>query len=134
MSRKFKTARVDRLISANYWRKAREFRESMNSALAERRANAAVLNAIHCAISASDALCVRLAGLRSASRHHGDAVRLLAELFPQGEGRRQADHLGTILAKKNELEYQERLFSLEKAVSLAKHAERLFEWVRTQIE
>lgn len=134
MTRKSKTTRVHRAVSGNYWQKAKEFRESMHHALAERQANSAALNAIHCAISAADALCVRLGGIRSASRHHGDAVRLLAELFPEGEGRRQADRLGTILAKKNELEYQERLFSLEEASNLAKYAERLFEWVRSQIE
>lgn len=134
MSTKRRARQVPKAHSANYWRKAQEFRESMNRALAERQANAAALNAIHCAISAADALCVHLAGLRSASKHHGDAVRLVAELFPKGEGRRQADRLGAILAKKNELEYQERLFSLEEASSLVKYTERLFQWVREQLE
>ncbi len=133
MTRKIRTARVEKAASPNYWKKAEEFRETMNKALAEDQSNAAALNAIHCAISAADALCVHLSGMRSASKDHADAVRLVAELFPEGEGRRQADRLGGILAKKNELEYQDRLFSHEEAANLAKNAERLFQWVRGQI-
>jgi hypothetical protein len=133
MTRKFKTARVAPALSGHYWKKASEFRNSMNRALAERQPNAAGLNAIHCAISAADAVCVHLSGKRSSSKEHGDAVRLLAELFPQGEGRRQADRLGAVLAKKNEVEYEERLFSYEEAARLAMQAERLYEWVRDQM-
>ncbi len=61
-------------------------------------------------------------------------MRLLAKLFPEGEGRRQADRLGAIVAKKNELEYLDRLLTLEEAARLAKNAERLFQWVRSEIE
>jgi hypothetical protein len=37
------------------------------------------------------------------------------------------------LAKKNEVEYEERLFSYEEAARLAMQAERLYEWVRNQM-
>jgi hypothetical protein len=133
MTAKSKTSKVNPAMAGNYFAKAKEYRDSMNEALAAGRANAAALNAIHCAISTADGLCVRFAGKRSASKDHSDAVRLLAECFPDAEGRRQADRLGAILTKKNQVGYEERLFNQNEAGSLAKQVERLFAWASTKI-
>ena len=46
---------------------------------------------------------------------------------------RQANRLGIILAKKNQVEYEERMFSQAEAVSLAKQVERLFGWVASKM-
>ena len=75
MTAKTRTTAVHSGLAENYFRKAQEYRDSMNQALAERRANAAALNGIHCAISAADSLCVRYHGKRSSGKDHGDAVR-----------------------------------------------------------
>jgi hypothetical protein len=133
MTAKSKTSAVHSSGAENYLKKAREYRDSMNQALADHRANAAALNGIHCAISAVDSLCVHFHGKRSSSKDHSDAVRLLAELFVDEESRRQANRLGMILAKKNQVEYEERIFSQAEAVSLAKHVERLFAWVASRL-
>ena len=133
MTAKSKTSAVHSSLAENYFRKAGEYRDSMNQALADRRPNAAALNGIHCAISAADSLCVRFHGKRSSSKDHSDAVRLLAELFPDAETRHQADRLGTILAKKNQVEYEERMFSPTEALNLAKQVERLFAWVASRM-
>jgi hypothetical protein len=105
----------------------------MNQALAERRPNAAALNGIHCAISAADSLCIRFHGKRSSSKDHSDAVRLLAELFADAEAQHQANRLGTILAKKNQVEYEERVFTEAEAANLVKQVERLFSWVASRL-
>jgi hypothetical protein len=128
MTAKSKTSAVHSSLSENYFKKAQEYRDSMNQALADRRPNAAALNGIHCAISAADSLCVHFHGKRSSSKDHSDAVRLLAELFADAETRRQANRLGVILEKKNQVEYEERMFSQAEALSLAKQVERLFSW------
>jgi hypothetical protein len=133
MTAKSKTSAVHSSLAENYFRKAREYRDSMNQALAEHRPNAAALNGIHCAISAADSLCVHFHGKRSSSKDHGDAVRLLAELFADEEARHQANRLGIILAKKNQVEYEERMFSHAEAASLAKQVERLFTWVASRM-
>jgi hypothetical protein len=132
MTSKSRTSAVHASLAKNYFRKAGEYRDSMNQALADRRPNAAALNGIHCAISAADSLCVCFHGKRSSSKDHSDAVRLLAELFADEEARRQANRLGIILAKKNQVEYEERMFSQEEAASLAKQVERLFDWVASR--
>jgi len=133
MKAKSKTSAVHSSLAENYFRKASEYRDSMNQALADRRPNAAALNGIHCAISAADSLCVRFHGKRSSSKDHSDAVRLLAELFADEEARHQANRLGIILTKKNQVEYEERLFSSGEAVNLAKQVERLFAWVASRM-
>ena len=133
MRTKPKTSAVHSSMAQNYFRKAGEYRDSMNQALADHRPNAAALNGVHCAISAADSLCVRFHGKRSSSKDHSDAVRLLAELFPDEETRHQANRLGTILAKKNQVEYEERMFSQAEALSLVKQVERLFAWVASRM-
>jgi len=133
MKAKSKTSAVHSSLAENYSRKAGEYRDSMNQALADRRPNAAALNGIHCAISAADSLCVCFHGKRSSSKDHGDAIRLLAELFADEEARHQANRLGIILAKKNQVEYEERMFSQAEAATLAKQVERLFAWAASRM-
>jgi hypothetical protein len=133
MRAKSKTSAVHSSLAENYFRKAREYRNSMNQALSDHRPNAAALNGIHCAISAADSLCVSFHGKRSSSKDHGDAVRLLAELFTDEEARHQADRLGIILGRKNQVEYEERMFSPAEAMTLAKQVERLFAWVASRM-
>jgi len=133
MKAKSKTSAVHPSSAENYFRKAGEYRDSMNQALAEHRPNAAALNGIHCAISAADSLCVKFHGKRSSSKDHGDAVRLLAELFTDDEARQQANRLGVILGKKNQVEYEDRMFSPAEAANLAKQVERLFAWVASRM-
>jgi HEPN domain-containing protein len=133
MMAKSKTSVVHSSHAENYFRKAREYRDSMHQALADGRPNAAALNGIHCAISAADSLCVRFHGKRSSSKDHGDAVRLLAELFVDEEARNQANRLGVILTKKNQVEYEERMFSHTEAANLVKQVDRLFTWVTSRM-
>jgi len=134
MKAKPKTSVVHSSKAANYFKKAGEYRDSMNQALADLRPNAAALNGIHCAISAADSLCVCFHGKRSSSKDHGDAVRLLAELFTDEEARHHANRLGIILGKKNQVEYEERMFTQEEVANLAKQVERLFAWVASRMK
>lgn len=133
MTRKLKATELDRRLAANYLRKAKEFRDVMNQALSEGRPNAAALNAIHSAISAADSLCVHFFGKRSSSKDHADAVLLLRQSFPGAEGLRQAERLASLLDKKNQVEYEERLFTIPEAANLAKQAERLFDWAASKM-
>ena len=133
MKAKSRTSAVHSSPAENYLKKAREYRDSMNQALADRRPNAAALNGIHCAISAADSLCVHFHGKRGSSKDHSDAVRLLAELFADDEAQHQANRLGAILAKKNQVEYEERMFSQAEAVNLVKQVERLLAWVASRL-
>ena len=61
-----KTRRVSQSHYTTYLKKAKEFLDTMNASLNFRGWDAVGLNAAHCAISATDALLVHKAGIRSA--------------------------------------------------------------------
>ena len=82
---------VDPAKSRNYLKKAGELYLDMLEAHRNSRFNSAVISAIHCGISSSDAYTVYTGGVRSASKDHGDAIRLLSATG--AGGRRLSEHL-----------------------------------------
>src|SRR5438132_1522281 len=72
-----KVSRVERTEARPYLAKAQQFVAEARSGLQSGRADAALLCAIHAAISAADAVTVALAGQRSADPNHLAAADLL---------------------------------------------------------
>ncbi len=95
--------------------------------------NACGLTGVHCAISASDALLVNKAGIRSRGESHYDVISLLGEKIKSPELKDQTRRLAHILNKKNLVEYEDRQFSASEADALEKDVERYFSWVKKQI-
>jgi predicted ATPase len=75
---------VARREARMYLRKAGQFLEEAHEAVAAERHDASLLNAIHVAISAADAVTVVLAGRRSADPDHQRAADLLEEMATTG--------------------------------------------------
>ena len=123
--------REERTVHAGYLAKAEEFLRSALDNANSRRWNAAALSAIHAGIAAADAVLVFERGLRSASQRHEDVLDLLAG---SGADRSSAlAHLRRILARKNVVEYESRLFSQREAEEIVRHAERFLSWARTRV-
>lgn len=123
--------REERGADANYLAKAEEFLRAALESAASRRWNAAALSAIHAGIAAADAVLVFERGLRSAGQRHEDVLDLLAG---PGEGRSAAlTHLRRVLARKNVVEYESRLFSQREAEEVVQHAERFLAWARARV-
>lgn len=118
--------------SRNYLKKAEELYLEMLEARRSGRFNSAVISAVHCGISASDAYTVYAGGVRSVSKDHGDAVRLLSTMGV--DARALSEHLRWLLEVKNAAEYEDRLFTSKDADLAVKHAERLYRWVRDKLE
>lgn len=127
------TRGVDKDRYRSYLKKAEEYYQAMLDSLSQGRWNAAALEAIHSAISANDAFLVHHYGLRSVSGAHEDAVELLASHFGTAEETKPAQHLSWLLAKKNLVEYEDRLFTAKEAQEAVKHAERFLDWVKTRL-
>ena len=121
---------VERRAAAQYLKKAAEFFESMQQALQAERWNAAGLNAVHCAISACDAVLVFYTEQRSTSPDHETAVHLLSALPKVPEARQKADTVRRILHEKNLIEYEDRMVTAPEAAELAKLTERFYRWAR----
>lgn len=111
--------------------KAEQFFEQASLALDAERFDAALLNAIHAAISASDAVTVALAGRRSTDPDHQRSVDLLEETAASTpEIRERSRQLRTLLARKNAVEYESRPASARDARDGVERAARIVDWAR----
>lgn len=122
--------KVSRDRYAIYWDKAMEFFESMVDAAQKRNWNAAGLAGVHCCISATDALLVKHAGVRSSSDSHQDVVGLLQAKIRDADVAKQAKRLGEVLAQKNLIEYIDKSYTEKDALPLKLSVERYMDWVR----
>ncbi len=113
-----------------YLNKAMEFFEAMVDASQKKNWNATGLAGVHCCISATDALLVKHAGVRSSSDSHQDVVGLLRAKISAPDISKQAKRLGEILAQKNLIEYVDKSFPEKNALVLKISVERYIEWVR----
>lgn len=128
------TRTVERSRADLYLRKSTEFLETMREALVAERWSAAGLNAVHCAISASDAVLVYYAGHRPAGPDHDSAADLLATLNKVPDAAAKAQSLRRILDRKNLIEYEDRICTAQEAADTAKLAERLHLWAKDKVQ
>lgn len=130
-----KTVPAARAEARKYRGKAEQFMDEAHVALDAGRTDAAMLNAIHAAISAVDAVSVALGARRSADPDHQRAVDLLEEIAGRSEAvRRRARQLRLLLAKKNAVEYESRRATAKEAAEAVDRAGRLVGWARETLE
>ena len=123
-----KTRSVDKYKYRNYLKKAKEFYDTMNDSMAKNNFNSAVLNAVHCSISSSDALTVFYKGIRHSGERHEDVVSVLNTLGIEEMPKKNRQLLG-LLKIKNSAEYEEKLMTEKDAFGAVKNAEKFFLWV-----
>lgn len=129
-----KTTATRRTEARLYLSKAEQFLEQARVALGAERFDAALLNAIHAAISGGDAVTVALAGRRSTDPDHQRSVDLLEEAAASTpEIRERSRQLRTLLARKNTVEYESRPASARDARVGVERATRIVDWARDLI-
>lgn len=126
-----KTAQTRRVEATLYFDKAVQFLEQARSGVEAGRNDATLLDAIHAAISAADAVTIALAGVRSSDPDHQRAADLLEEVAGGGsEARERARQLRALLARKNAVEYESRKATTKDARDGVERASRIVEWAR----
>jgi len=126
-----KTALIRRGEARRYLEKAIQFSEQARAGLDAGRNDAALLDAIHAAISGTDAATVALAGVRSIDPDHQRAADLLEEVVASAqEGRERARQLRALLARKNTVEYESRKASMKDARDGVERADRIVDWAK----
>ncbi len=134
MTAKPKTQKVERSSYSNYLKKALECHRAATQSYARGDWNAAALCAIHCCISASDALCAYALGLRHAGERHADAAALLMSIRPKDDRyKANAVRLRRVIDIKNMAEYEERLVFRKEAEKAIKDCERFLSFIRSEI-
>ena len=132
MTKKRKTRIVDKNQYYAFLAKAKDFAFMMDVSLEEGKWNSAGLQAVHTVISASDAVIVYYGGVRSAELDHREVVGLLHNII--GESASAAGrHVSRVIAKKNLVEYEERLIIQSEARDMVEHAKRFLEWVNEML-
>ena len=128
---KGKTTQVRRGEARLYLDKADQFVEQARFGLDAGRNDAALLDAIHAAISGTDALTIALAGVRSSDPDHQRAADLLEEVAGSApEVRERARQLRALLARKNTVEYESRKASAREARDGVERAGRIVDWAK----
>ena len=131
MAKRIPTRDVNRNSAANYLSKARQFSRAMLESLSKGDWDAAGLNAVHCAISAGDAVLVSTKGVRSSSSKHNDSVALLESLVTAPGVKNAVSQMKRLVAKKNMIEYEDRMFRESEAQDMVKSASRFLAWAET---
>jgi HEPN domain-containing protein len=127
------TKRVDKSKAGTFWGRAQQCAAAMDDALKRGHWEAAGINAVHCAISANDAILVALRGIRPASQDHKDAVRVLLSQFKEEDAQGAAKRLGAIISKKSRVEYEQKRMTEKEAREIALDAQRFIEWARSRL-
>lgn len=131
----FSTRAETRASYKKYLSKAKEFLIAAQDSHARENWSAVGLNAVHAAISANDAITIYQIGKKCVSEKHSDAVKLFLFSFPGNpEAKEQSNHLSRLIAKKNIVEYESRMFQQREAIDCLKHSERFLNWVTKSLK
>ncbi len=127
------TKSVDRKKSQNYLTKAENLLDVSRYALSQKKYDAVVINAVHSAINALDALTTREKGLR-ASGEHDEVLLLLKGILVPKEYDEIKKQFSSLRDLKNTAEYQPDFMSPEEAKNSMKWAERILAKVKLKLE
>ena len=133
VAKKIKTKAIERREYKTYLKKASEFYDMMLQAKKRGKWNAVGLNAVHCAISSSDAMLVFYAGIRSISNDHLAVIDLLSNSIKLPDVKSKRETLRKILVQKSIIEYEDRDFTQKEALEILKLTERFYSWVISRI-
>jgi len=124
---------VSRAQASVFLSKAEQFNRTMKEAQENEDWDALGLNAIHCVISANDALLGSLYGFRPAGGSHSEAVELLCQYERDDQAKSNSVRLERMLKKKNLVQYEGRRLTATEARKLANDADRFLCWVQDRL-
>ena len=134
MTPRFSTRDVHKSIYVNFIKKAEECFHASGFSFNAQEWNASAINAIHCCISACDAMCVYFLGKRHSGDSHEESVGLFRTVKENNEEiKTNASRLLRTLAVKNIAEYEERLVNRAEAERILKNAERFLSFVKKEL-
>jgi len=125
--------RLESSKHAVYWKKAQDFYQGMLTANNDGNWNSLVLQAVHCAISATDALLVKKKGIRCSSKDHFDIIELLKTSIDDKEINKYAVSLAKIINFKHLVEYEDRMVMEKEAYDIFLKTDRYYNWVKSKI-
>lgn len=132
IAKKIKTVVVERSDYKIFLKKAADLYDIMLKAHDSENWMAIGLNAVHCAISCSDAMLTFHLGIRSSGEDHMQAADLLTRL-PASIQDKETSTFKKIVAKKNLIAYENREFRRQEALDILKLTERFYRWTTSKL-
>ena len=130
--RRVKTVQASSADASNHLAKAQQFLQEARHALEGARYDAALLGAVHAAISAADAATIAVAHVRSADPDHQRVVDLVEDVAAKaGFADTRTKQLRLLIAKKHAVEYEARRTTAREAEDSVERAGRVVEWAAT---
>jgi len=84
---------------------------------------------VHSAIAYSDALCIKLSGVKSIGESHEDTIALLEEIVGETDEKSKAiNQLKRIIEEKTKISYLGELYSLHQTKEMLLRLERFRKW------
>lgn len=129
-ARHYKTRAADKSDYTIYFKKAKEFYQTMYQAEKASNWNAVGLNGAHCVISLIDALLVKNSGLRSSEEEHMKVIDLLNSSLGSKikDIAQKSQTAKRIIVKKNLVPYENREFIQSEALEMIKQVQRFYDW------
>ena len=120
---------VDTAKHKDYLQAAHQFYIGADAAMSLENWSAAALLVVHAAIAYTDALTIKIGGVKSQGDDHMAAVDVARELIAVDDaGRKALTHLVRVIQEKNVVSYSGDVSSRNQAESLWKHLERYRSW------
>ncbi|MCH7826557.1 MAG: hypothetical protein IIC75_01070 [Bacteroidetes bacterium] len=86
---------------------------------------------VHSAIAYTDALCIKLSGVKSVGENHEDSVTLVESVVAENEGKSKAiNQLRRIIEEKTKVSYLGELYSASQIKRMWKRLERFRKWAK----
>jgi len=134
MPGKTKRAVTDKSEFSKYKTLADNFYKGAIAEMKAGRWNPAGVLMVHSAIAFADAASVKYGGVKSKGDDHQDVVRLLDELLPFSEAKKNAlNQLERLIAHKTSVSYSGEIYDDKDIEKLLKHLERFKSWIEKQL-
>lgn len=127
--RRSKRVSVDKSKYKDYLHTAHQFYSGAETERSLENWSAAALLIVHAAVAYTDALTIKVGGVKSQGDDHMASVDVAREMVVLDEvGKKALDHLARIIQDKNAVSYHGDVCSRDEAESLWKHLERYRSW------
>lgn len=126
---------VDRSRSRDYAAVAKNFMQGAELAKEFEYWNAAGVLIVHAAIAYTDAITIKVGGVKSRGEDHMMAVRLVEEVVAlESHGKKAMQHLRRIIEEKNLVSYSGEIYHRSDVSRLWKRLERYTQWAEEFLE
>ncbi len=121
--------KIEKSRYSDFLKVARNFSDGAKLASDYNYYNAAGVLIVHSAIAYSDAICIRIGGIKVSGDNHYEIISVLKDIVLDSPDKKKAiNHLKSIIDHKNKVSYFGDIYNKRDIDSLWKHFEIFKEW------